>query len=224
MYCILCPLHPLVWYFCTKHNAPTTIYQYSTLYCILRPLHPLVWLRPQSTASTGSTFLHQTQCPHHHIPLLNCVLHTVSTASTGLTFLYQRQCPHYSTAYCIHCILRPLCPLHGGWPFCTKGNGPQHPYLLSTLCQLTFLHQHLLHPLHPHCVPTASPLHPLIHYMLYIVNLSALTKCPHNPATLLITHETITNQKLAISNQYLMSPPPSKKVPKSVNFFTAWPI
>ena len=29
---------------------------------------------------------------------------------------------------------------------------------------------------------------------------------------LLVTNETITNQKLVISNQYLMSPPPTKKV------------
>ena len=56
------------------------------------------------------------------------------------------------TAYCVPTayLLRPLCPLRGcTMTFCTKGNGPHHPYLLSTLCQLTFLHQHLLHPLCP---------------------------------------------------------------------------
>ena len=36
--------------------------------------------------------------------------------------------------------------------FCTKGNGPLHPYLLSPLCELTFLHQHLLHTASPHCM------------------------------------------------------------------------
>ena len=36
---------------------------------------------------------------------------------------------------------------------------------------------------------------------------------------LLVTNETIMNQKLVISNQYLMSPPPTKKVPKSESFF-----
>ena len=36
---------------------------------------------------------------------------------------------------------------------------------------------------------------------------------------LLVNNETITNQKLVISNQYLMSPPPTKKVPKSECFF-----
>ena len=36
---------------------------------------------------------------------------------------------------------------------------------------------------------------------------------------LLVTNETITNQKLVISNQYLMSPAPTKKVPKSESFF-----
>ena len=41
------------------------------------------------------------------------------------------------------------CTESTAWPFCTKGNGPHHPYLLSTLCELTFLHQHLLCPLHP---------------------------------------------------------------------------
>ena len=36
---------------------------------------------------------------------------------------------------------------------------------------------------------------------------------------LLVTNETITNQKLVISNQYLMSPPPTKKVPKINTFY-----
>ena len=41
-------------------------------------------------------------------------------------------------------------------------------------------------------------------YMAYIGNLFALTKCLRHPPTLLVTHETIMNQKLLISNQYLM--------------------
>ena len=80
------------------------------------PLHPLC------TVSTGLTFLHQRQCPHHHIPLFHCVLHPLHTASTGLTFWYQRQCPHHhitlfhcvlhtvstaSTVYCVHSVCGP---------------------------------------------------------------------------------------------------------------------
>ena len=72
--------------------------------CSTIPLHPLC------TASTGLTFLHQRQCPHHHIPLfhcIHCILHplcTASTASTGLTILHQRQCPHHHIPIfrCIH--------------------------------------------------------------------------------------------------------------------------
>ena len=96
IHCVLNPLHPLVWPFCTKDNVPTTIYHYSTAstvstastaYCVhwfdlfapktmspppyttipLRPLDPL------HTVSTGLTFLPQRQCPHHHIPLFQCV-------------------------------------------------------------------------------------------------------------------------------------------------------
>ena len=80
-------------------------------------------LHTASTASSGGTFLHQRQCPHHHIPLFYCVLHTASTVSTvycvpcvtastestGLTFCIKDNVPttiyHYSTAstaYCIH--------------------------------------------------------------------------------------------------------------------------
>ena len=61
-------------------------------------------------------------------------------------------------------------------------------------------------------------------YMAFIGNLFALTKCPPQPPTLLVTHETIMNQKLVISNQYLMSPPPTKKVPKSYTFLAAWQL
>ena len=89
-----------------------------------------------STAFTGLTFLHQRQCPYHHIslfplcprhtvstgltflhqrtmsppPYTTIPLHTASTASTGLTFLHQRQCPHHHIPL-FHCILHQLRPL-----------------------------------------------------------------------------------------------------------------
>ena len=126
VHCILHPLHPLVSPFYTKDNVPTTIYHYSIRYCIHCVLHPLY---TASTPSCELTCLHQRQCPHHHIPLLHCVHCVLCPLHTA------------STAYCFHCGHRM------GWPFCTKGNGPHHPYLLSPLCELTCLHQHLLRPL-----------------------------------------------------------------------------
>ena len=102
------PLNPLVWPFCIKDNVPTTIYHYSTARCILR------------TASTGLTFLHQRQCPHHHIPLFHCVLHPLhplvwpfSIKDNVPTTIY-----HYSTAstlYCIHTIESLLCNSYTTW-------------------------------------------------------------------------------------------------------------
>ena len=171
-HCPLCHcIHSIHWFdlFCTKDNVPTTIYHYSTVlnaYCIhwfdlfaqktmSPPPYTTIPLYTASTASYGLTFLHQRQCPHHHIPLFHCVLRTV---------------------YCVYCV---LCLLHTAF---------------TVYCI--------------HFMP----------YMAYIGNLFALTKCPHHRPTLLITHETITNQKLVISNQYLMSPPPTKKVPKTYTF------
>ena len=63
------------------HSTHTTIYHYSTT----------------STVSTA-------YCIH----CVHCV--TASTASTGLTFLHQRQCPHHHITlfHWVHCILRPL--------------------------------------------------------------------------------------------------------------------
>ena len=49
--------------------------------------------------------------------------------------------PFCTNTYCTlraHCVLRTHCK--GVWPFCTKSNSPNHPYLLSPLCQLTFLY------------------------------------------------------------------------------------
>ena len=112
-YCIHC-VH---WFdlFCTKDNVPTTIYHYSTastVYCIhwfdlfapktmSQPPYTTILLHTASTVSSRLTFLHQRQCPHHHIPLFHCVL---CTASTGLTFLHQH-------------LLRTASSLRGGLTF-----------------------------------------------------------------------------------------------------------
>ena len=139
---------------------------------------------------------------------------------------------------CIHCI-------HWFDIFTPKTMSPP-PYttvycILHTVSTvstgLTFLHQRQCSNHHIpllHCVlhtastvSTAYCVHCILHplpYMAYVGNLFALTKCPPHLPTLLITHETITNQKLVISNQYLMSPPPTKKVPKTNTFFAVWPI
>ena len=120
--------------------------------------------------------------------------------------------------YCVHCILwfdlfapKTMSPL----PYTTI---PLH----TVYCILWF---DLFAPKTMSPPPyTTIPLHTAstaycIHcmpYMAYIGNPFALTKCPHHLPMLLVTHETITNQKLFISN--LMSPPPTKKVPKSYTF------
>ena len=57
--CIHCILQPL----CTVSTESTVSTSYC-IHCILCPLH---------TASTGLTFLHQRQCPHHHIPLFHYI-------------------------------------------------------------------------------------------------------------------------------------------------------
>ena len=214
-------------FFCIKDNVTTTIYHYplhtaSSACCVhwfdlivsktmspppytTIPLHPL---HSTFTASTSLTFLHQRQCPHHHIPLFHCILHPLvwpfcikdnvsttiyhySTAST----VYCIPCVHWfelfvsktmspppyntiplrtvSTAYCIHCVLCPLCDcIHWiNWfdLFAPKTMSPS-PYTtipLHPLCTastgLTFLHQRqcpyhhiplfncILHP-HHHCI------------------------------------------------------------------------
>ena len=147
------------------------------IHCILRPLHTVSTAYYIHCIHWFDIFAPKTMSPP---PYTTIPLHSLCTAST---------------VYCVHSMTHCL-----GWPFCTKGNSPYHPYLLSPLCELTFLHLHLLRP--------------LLSYMPYVINLFALTKCPPHLPTLLVTHETIMNQKLVISNQYLMSPPPTKKVPK----------
>ena len=77
------------------------------------PPYTTILLQQLCTVSTGLAFLYQRQCPHHHIPLfqcIHCILHPLFTASTGLTFLHQRQCPHHHIPlfHCVHCILCPL--------------------------------------------------------------------------------------------------------------------
>ena len=173
----------------------------------------------RSTASIGLTFLHQRQCAHHHIPLFLCVLcplHTASTTSTSLTFLHQRQCPHHHIPL-FHCVLHTTSTASTGFTFLHQRQYPHHHSTVYCI--------HCI--LHPLCtVSTAYCVH-CVHcmpYMAYIGKLFALTKCPPHPPMLLVTHETITNQKLVISNQYLMSPPPTQKVPKTYTFLAAWPI
>ena len=117
-YCVLCTaysVHRILWFdlFVSKTMSPppdTTILLHplrtvSTVHCV----HCVT----ASTESTGLTFLHQRQCPHHHIPLLYCVLCTV---------------------YCVFCPLRPLVR-----PFCIKDNVPTTIYHYSTAyCILWF--------------------------------------------------------------------------------------
>ena len=72
--------------------SPTTTYRYSTastvycIHCVLwfdlfvpktmsPPPYNTILLHTASTASTSLTFLHQRQCPYHHIPLFYCILH-----------------------------------------------------------------------------------------------------------------------------------------------------
>ena len=96
MHCVLCPL-------CTASTGLTFLHQRQCphhhiplFYCILRtasteycihwfdlfapktmslPPYTTIPLRTASTASTGLTFLHQTQCSYHHMPLFHCILH-----------------------------------------------------------------------------------------------------------------------------------------------------
>ena len=71
----------------------------------------IISLHPLSNASTGLTFfLPKTMS---RILLHPPVLCTAFTASTGLTFLHQRQCPHHHIPlfHCIHCVLHQLHPL-----------------------------------------------------------------------------------------------------------------
>ena len=157
VYCIQC----IQWFdlFAPKTLSPPP---YTTI-----PLHPL------HTVSTGLTFLHQRQCPHHHIPLfhcIHCVLCTVSTVSTGLTLLYQRQCPttiyHYSTASTAYCI-------HWFDLFCTKDNVLTTIYYYSTASTAYCVHC----VLHPHYrVTFVSFLHNLIFFAVRLGSAQSLKK------------------------------------------------
>ena len=77
--------------------------------------------------------------------------HTVDLANIAwvgtITFSAKKVKPHtVGDAVCSRCwckkytvwvdllqqhLLHTASSLHGVWPFCTKGNGPHHPYLLS---------------------------------------------------------------------------------------------
>ena len=68
----------------------------------------------------------------------------VPAPATLICWVHCFNWPFCTNTYCIHCV---HC-IRVQWPFCTESNSPHHPYLLSTLCHLTFLDQHLLCPLH----------------------------------------------------------------------------
>ena len=152
--------------------------------------------------SSGLTFLHQRQCPHHHIPLFHCILHTVSTAYCVYCVLHPLR-----TVYCVHCIL---------WfdLFAPKTMSPP-PYttiplhtayciycILCLLCTASTAYC-------VHCMP----------YMAYIGNLFALIKCPCHPPMLLITHEIIMNQNCSFPTIPNV-PSTNQKSAKKLHFFT----
>ena len=83
-----------------KDNVPTTIY-------------------PYSTTLIGLTFLHQRQCPHHHIQLFNCI------HSFDLFVPKTMSSPTYTT-------IPPHPPHPLVRPFCTKDNVPTTIYHYST--------------------------------------------------------------------------------------------
>ena len=148
-YCVLCPLHPLVWSFlyqrqCPHHHIPL----FYCIQCILCLLHPLcivstVWLHPLHPLVWPFCPKDNVPTPIYHYSTAYCVL----TVSSDLTFLYQRRCPttiyHYSTAssaycvYCIHCVLCPLCDcihwIHWFDLFASKTMFPV-PYTTILLC------------------------------------------------------------------------------------------
>ena len=100
--CVLHPVHPLVWPFCTKDTVPTTIYHYSTAstaYCYYCSTASTLWC-----IHWFDLFVPKTMSPPPYTTILLHPLHTVSTASTGLTFLHQRQCLHHHIPlfHCIH--------------------------------------------------------------------------------------------------------------------------
>ena len=239
------PLHPLdqlVWPFCTKDNVSTTIYHYFSMstastastastvhcfHCIYCLLHPLC------TASTAycihwfDLFGPKTMS-HHHVPLFHCIhwfdLYAPKTMSP----------PPYTTIPL--CPLHPLCPLV--WTFCTKDNVPTTIYHYSTASTVYCIHC-ILCPLHgfdlfepKFTASTASttwvwPFWTKLHcihcihclsYIPYVGNLFALIKYLPHPPTELVTHRIIMNQKLVISNQYLMSPSPTEKCQKLTLF------
>ena len=164
------------WPFCTKGNSPHHPYLLSTLceltflhqhllhpLCSLCPLHSLHPLCDHCVHCMGWPFCTKGNSPHHpHLLSTLCeltflhqqLLHPlhgvdlfalkVMVPKTHICWVHCVNWPFCTNTYCVHCV--------GGWPFCTKGNGPHHSYLLSTLCELTFLQQHLLRALGDHCM------------------------------------------------------------------------
>ena len=59
------------------------------------------------------------------------------------------------TAYCIptaYCVPTVYPPTAWVWPFCTKGNSPHHPYLLSPLYEFAYCVLHTYCILHTYCM------------------------------------------------------------------------
>ena len=153
---LLHPLHPLHdplhgFTFCTKSNGPH---------------HTSAWLTAwvnffEPYLNVPTTHIYCVHCIHC-VHCVHCVTHCM-THCMDWPFCTKGNGPHHPSAwltawvnffelylnvptthiYCVHCMTHCM-----GLPFCTKGNSPHHPYLLSTLRELTFLHQHLLCPLH----------------------------------------------------------------------------
>ena len=200
-----CPHHHVPLFYCIHcvlHTASTSLTFFVSK---TRSLPPYMTI-PLRTVSTVYCiycihwFNHYAPKTMFPPPYTAIPLHTASTASTSLSFLHQRQFPYHHIPL-FHCVLCPQ--LTASTVYCI------HCILHPLRTVSTGYCVHCIH-----CMP----------YMAYVGNLFAVTKCPPHPLTLLITHETITNQKLVISNQYLMSPPPTKKVLKTYTFLAAWPI
>ena len=81
----------------------------STAYCI----HWFDLFAPKTMSPSPYTIIPLHPLCKYCVHCLLHLLCTASTAFTGLTFLHQRQCPHHHIPlfHCVHCILHPLHPL-----------------------------------------------------------------------------------------------------------------
>ena len=166
VYCVLhtayC-VHCILWFdpFVSKTMSPPP---YNTI--LLCPLHTAstvycVYFVTASTESTGLTYLYQRQCPHHHISLFYCVLHTayciccilwfdifVSKTMSPPPYTTILLCPlrtvsTASTVYCVHCVTAS-----------TESTGLIYLYqrqCLHHLISLFYCVYYILRPLHPLC-------------------------------------------------------------------------